>query len=151
MKQRHTLLPPIATVLLAACLSLGIVDIRGAEEQECPAGDAYIDCMAKAGDRMAIYVQGRKAYDAARTSGDFTRALMLSRELAQQGDKNGERLLKMVYLQLGWGAHRDHVQAYVWLTEALDAGNDYVAPLRKQLVEKMTADELAEARSKSGE
>jgi hypothetical protein len=151
MKQRQTLLPPLATLLLAAFLSFRVVDARAADEEECPAGDAYVDCMAKAGDHMAIYVQGRKAYDAARTSGDFTRALTVSRDLAKQGDKNGERLLKMVYLQLGWGAHRDHVQAYVWLTEALAAGDDYVAPLRKQLVQKMTADELAEARSKSGE
>ena len=150
-KQRRTLLLPIAMTFLVASLSLSMVEMRAAEEEECPAGDAYVDCMAKSGDRMAIYVQGRRAYEAARTSGDFTRALMVSRDLARQGDKNGERLLKMVYLQLGWGAHRDQVQAYVWLTEALAAGNDYVAPLREQLVQKMTADELAEAKSKSGE
>jgi hypothetical protein len=123
--------------------------VRAAEDAECPAGDGYIDCQAKAGDHMAIYVQGRDAYEAARQSGDFTQALRIARQLANQGDKNGERLLKMVHLQLGWGAHHDYVQSYVWLTEDLGAGKEYVGPLRKQLAEKMSAEQLRQAKEKA--
>ncbi len=99
---------------------------------------------------MAIYVKGRDAYDGARTSGDFSEALALSRQLAAKGDKNGERLLKMVYLQLGWGAHRDYVQAYVWLSEGIAGGGDYLVAWRNKLMEKMTPEQVAEAKKLAG-
>lgn len=96
-----------------------------------------------------MYVLGRNAYETARTTGDFTEALQWARTLKALGEKNGARLLKMVHLQLAWGAHRDYVQAYTWLTEDLAAGDDYVASLRRQLEEKMTPEQLAQARSKA--
>jgi hypothetical protein len=139
-------------ILLAfalAPLAGGIVPVAAAES-ECPAGDGWVPCQAQKGDPMAMYVMGRGAYQDARTSGDFTSALDWSRKLAAAGDKNGERLLKMVYLQLGWGAHRDYVQAYVWLSEAIAAGNDYLLPWRKMLVEKMTSEQLAQAKQRAG-
>ncbi len=101
-------------------------------------------------NRMAVYSKGRNAYDNARTSGDFSEALALSRQLAGKGDKNGERLLKMVYLQLGWGGHRDYVQAYKWLSEGIAGGADYLVRWRQILTEKMTADQLAEAKKMAG-
>lgn len=123
-----------------------------AAEPECPTGDEWVPCQARNGDRMAMYVMGRRAYEEARTSGDFTEALSWSRKLVSAGEKseNGERLLKMVYLQLGWGAHRDYVQAYVWLSEAIAAGGDYLVPWRKMLVEKMTPEQLAQAKKQAG-
>ena len=99
---------------------------------------------------MAMYVMGRRAYEDARTSGDFTAALNWSRKLAAAGEKNGERLLKMVYVQLGWGAHRDYVQAYVWLSEAIVAGDRYLLPWRTMLVEKMTSEQVAQAKERAG-
>jgi TPR repeat protein len=98
-----------------------------------------------------MYVMGRRAYEAARTSGDFTEALTWSRRLVATGEENGRRLLKMVYLQLGWGAHRDYVQAYVWLSEAIAAGDDYLLPWRKMLVEKMTPEQLDRARKRASQ
>jgi len=121
-----------------------------AAETECPSEDDSAPCKADKGDRMAVYVMGRNAYDNARTSGDFSEALALSRQLAAQGDRNGERLLKMVYLQLGWGAHRDYVQAYVWLSEGIAGGADYLVRWRKILEEKMTPDQVAEAKKMAG-
>jgi hypothetical protein len=100
---------------------------------------------------MAMYVMGRRAYEDARTSGDFTAALAWSRKLVAAGEKNGERLLKMVYVQLGWGAHRDYVQAYVWLSEAIVVGDDYLLPWRNMLVEKMTSEQVAQAKKRAGE
>ncbi|MCC7548634.1 MAG: hypothetical protein IT532_12790 [Burkholderiales bacterium] len=118
---------------------------------DCPAGDAYIDCMAVAGDRMAIYVQGRTAYEHARETGDFSDALRLSRQLASLGDRNGERLLKMTHMQLGWGAHKDFPQAYAWLTVAIRGGEDYLVRWRDMLAEKMTPEQLAQGKALAGE
>ena len=141
---------------LAIVFVLAVVPVMGgispatAAETQCPSEDDSAPCQADKSDRMAVYVKGRNAYDNARTSGDFSEALALSRQLAAQGDKNGERLLKMVYLQLGWGAHRDYVQAYVWLSEGIAGGADYLVRWRKILAEKMTSDQLAEAKKMAG-
>jgi len=118
-------------------------------ESECPAGDEWIPCQAQNGDPMAMYVMGRRAYEEARTSGDFTAALNWSRKLVAAKEKNGERLLKMVYIQMGWGAHRDYVQAYIWLSEAIVSGEDYLVPWRKMLMEKMTPEQLAHAKERA--
>jgi hypothetical protein len=144
--------------MLAALASLpGIdsVEILAAPgetpEAACPEGDGWLDCRAAAGDRMAVYRLGRTAYEGARESGDFSEALRLSRQLAAARDKNGERLLKMVHMQLGWGAHKDYVQAYVWLSEDMRGGSDYLDKWRRMLAEKMTAEQLEEAKSLAGE
>jgi hypothetical protein len=135
------------TGFAAAAFALSASLCCAADQQpQCPQGDAFVDCMAKTGDTMAIYVKGREAYEAARQSGDYTQALLIARELDKAHDKNGERLLKMVDLQLSWGGHRDLVQAYVWLSEDLAAGKEYVAPLRKNLTEKMSPEQLSQAK-----
>ena len=128
----------------------GGIHHASAAETPCPSADNPAPCQADMDDRMAVYARGRDAYDNARTSGDFSEALALARQLAALGDKNGERLLKMVYLQLGWGAHRDYVQAYGWLSEGIAGGADYLARWRQILTEKMTADQLAEAKKTAG-
>jgi len=143
---RFTILSALTFALLAG----GIARSRAAES-ECPAGDSWVPCQAEKGDPAAMYVMGRQAYDGARTSGDFTEALGWSRKLVAAKEKNGERLLKMVYIQLGWGAHRDYVQAYVWLSEAIRAGDDYLVPWRKMLAEKMTSVQLAQAKQRAGD
>jgi hypothetical protein len=139
----------ISFVLAVVPVTSGISSATAAETQ-CPSDDNSAPCQAAKSDRMAVYVLGRNAYDNARTSGDFSEALALSRKLAAQGDRNGERLLKMVYLQLGWGAHRDYVQAYVWLSEGIAGGADYLVRWRKILEEKMTPDQVAEAKKTAG-
>lgn len=120
-----------------------------AAETACTSDDEAV-CKAEKDERMALYTLGRNAYDTARTSGDFTEAVRVSRKLATNGDKNGERLLKMVYIQLGSGAHRDNVQAYVWISEGIAEGIDYAPLWRKKLTEKMTPDQLAEAKKTVG-
>jgi len=143
-------------IALAISFALAVVPVASgispatAAETHCPSEDDSAPCQTDKDDRVAVYVRGRNAYDTARTSGDFSEALALSRRLAAQGDKNGERLLKMVYLQLGWGAHRDYVQAYVWLSEGIASGADYLVRWRKILAEKMTSEQLAEAKKTAG-
>ena len=135
-------------VIAAVTATLGTHAVA-AEMPVCESEDEAA-CMADRDERVAIYAKGRDAYDNARTSGDFSEALILSRQLASKGDKNGERLLKMVYIQLGSGAHRDNVQAYVWISEGIAEGIDYAPLWRKKLTEKMTPDQLAEAKKTAG-
>ena len=53
-------------------------------------------------------------------------------------------------VQLGWGAHRDYVQAYVWLSEGIAGGNESLRRWRDKLVEKMTAEQVAQAKERAG-
>lgn len=142
----------VAMLLALACAPGidGIPTLAAAEEAACPQGDGWLECKAAAGDRAAIYRLGRTAYENARESGDFSEAVRLSRQLAATGDKNGERLLKMVHIQLGRGAHKDYVQAHVWLSEDMPGDDDYIDKWRRMLAEKMTAEQLEKAKSLTG-
>lgn len=140
----------IALAIFCLALVTSGINPAAAADTPCAPEDNSALCDADKADRMALYVKGRNAYDTARTSGDFSEALTLSRQLAAQRDRNGERLLKMVYLQLGWGAHRDYVQAYVWLSEGIAGGADYLVRWRQILAEKMTPEQVAEALKMAG-
>ncbi|MEO6023988.1 MAG: hypothetical protein ABIP64_12890 [Burkholderiales bacterium] len=142
---KASFISPAAMAALALLFLVCELGPASAAETECAVTDDWVACQAQKGDRMAIYTQGRNAYEGARTSGDFSEALTYSRQLAAAGDKNGERLLKMVYMQLGWGAHRDYVQSYVWLTEGIAGGADYLVQWRNMLTKKMTPDQITEA------
>ncbi len=141
-----------AMTLATIFLFEGGTDSRAlAAEAECIRDDGtQSPCNDEKGERLAVYVAGREAYENARITGDFSEALALSRQLVSKGDKNGERLLKMIYLQLGWGAHRDYVQAYVWLSEGGAGGGDYLDLWRKKLMEKMTPEQIAAAQKLAG-
>lgn len=129
----------------------GIAKLVADDPELCPEGDGWLECRAAAGDRMAIYRMDRSAYEAARESGDYSEALRLARQLMAAGDKNGERLLKMVHIQLGKGAHKDIVQAYRWLTEDMALGTEYLDNWRKKLAKKMTPEQLEKAEAPADE
>jgi TPR repeat protein len=146
MRRRVILAATLAVaVVLAPGGAIGVVAAAEDAIADCPEGDGWLECRAQAGDPLAIYRLGRTAYEEARESGDFSEALRLSRQLAATGDKNGERLLKMVHMQLGWGAHKDYVQAYQWLNEDNKAGSDYLDKWIKTLAAKMTPEQLEQA------
>jgi hypothetical protein len=138
----------VTALALIACLPFAQAQEAGAE---CPEGEGWLECRAAAGDKLAIYRLGRTAYEEARETGDFSEALRMGRELAYQQDKNGERLLKMVHLQLSWGNHKDFVQAYDWMVEDQSKGFDYLDKLIGNLAEKMTPEQLARAKELAGE
>lgn len=142
----------LATALLTAILTVSFLahGDEPAAQVECPKGEGWVECRAAAGDQLAIYRLGRTAYENARESGDFTEALRLARQLNAAGDKNGERLLKMVHLQLGWGTHKDYVQAYAWLVEDMSKGDEHLPKMLRQLAEKMTPEQLDRAKSLAG-
>ncbi len=142
----------LVTALLTAILTVSS-QAHGDEPAapaECPKGEGWVECRAAAGDLLAIYRLGRTAYESARQSGDFSESLRLARQLNATGDKNGERLLKMVHLQLGWGTHKDYVQAYAWLVEDMGKDDEHLPKMLKQLAEKMTPEQLDRAKSLAG-
>jgi len=99
-----------------------------AENIDCSKKEDKILCMAQQGDTMAMYVMGRREYTIARSSGDMTKALEWTLKVMEHKDKErvANRLLKMIYIQLGEGVHKDYVQAYIWLQEGIDKGEKYV-------------------------
>jgi len=142
----------IALALMQFPWSGQLIDpVHAQEEVRCPEDDGWLECRAAAGDPLAMYRLGRTEYEKAREDGDFTEALQMGRKLAATGDKNGERLLKMVHLQLSWGHNKDYVQAYVWMVEDRNSGIDYLDKLINNLSEKMTPQQLAEAKQLAGQ
>jgi hypothetical protein len=150
--------------LVLTCAALGLMQIMSPgqliqpvhaqqepDQAQCVEGDGWLECRAAAGDHLAMYRIGRTEYEQARENGDFTEALQSGRKLAATGDKNGKRLLKMVHLQLSWGKHKDNVQAYVWLVEDEQAGIDYLDKLIRNLADKMTPEQLAQAKELAGQ
>jgi TPR repeat protein len=103
--------------------------------------------MAKQGDTMAMYVMGRREYTIARTSGDMTKALEWTLKVMEDKERVAGRLLKMIYIQLGEGVHKDYIQAYIWLQEGINKGEKYIylIPWQKRLKYYMSENELIEA------
>lgn len=145
---------PIACV--QACLLAGLLVLSATSRADeppvgvdCPRDENWVACRAAAGDPLAIYRLGRTEYENARETGDFSEALRLARQLNATGDKNGERLLRMTHLQLGWGNHKDYVQAYAWLVEDLPTDEEHIPKMLRQLSEKMTPEQLGEAKARA--
>ena len=114
----------------------------------CVTEEDKVPCLAAKGDPMAMYMMGRRAYEGGRTTGDFTDALAWGQKVIRVRRHTGNMLLKMVYLQLGAGEHRDHVQAHVWLRQAIDnsEGNMYLIPWLERLEAKMEPEEIERAK-----
>ena len=121
-----------------------------AENSECSNKEDKVLCMALEGDTMAMYVMGRREYTIARSSGDMTKTLEWTLKVLAHKDKErvANRLLKMIYIQLGEGVHKDYVQAYIWLQEGINKGEDYIYLIRWQerLMYYMTEQQINDAR-----
>ncbi len=139
----------LALALFAAMfLWNGAVVHATATDPDCASEEDKVPCLAIKGDPMAMYMMGRRAYDAGRISGDLTEALAWGRKVVEMRRHTGGQLLKMVYLQLGGGVHRDYVQAHVWLREAIDSAeaNLYLIPWLERLEAKMEPEEIERAK-----
>ena len=144
-------LPLVLALLAAIILCNGAVVHTTATDPDCVSEEDKIPCLAAKGDTMAMYVMGRRAYDAGRITGDFTEALAWGQKVIQVRRHTGNMLLKMVYLQLGAGAHRDSVQAHVWLREAIDGSeaNLYLIPWLERLEAKMEPEQIERAKQRA--
>lgn len=135
---------------LFAALTLwngGIVHAT-ATDSDCASEEDKVPCLSAKGDPMAMYMMGRRAYEGARVSGDYTEALAWGQRVIKVRRHTGNMLLKMVYLQLGAGAHRDYVQAHVWLREAIDSSEEnlYLIPWLERLEAKMEPEQIERAK-----
>lgn len=135
---------------LFAALTLwngGVVQAT-AVDPDCASEADKVPCLAAKGDPMAMYMMGRRAYEGARVSGDFTAALAWGQKVITVRRHTGNMLLKMVYLQLGAGGHRDYVQAHVWLREAIDSSeaNLYLIPWLERLEARMEPEQIERAK-----
>jgi hypothetical protein len=137
-------------LIVSVALSASAGAARADDDLGCASTDEAV-CKADKDERVAQYAKGRESYENARTGGDFSEAYALARNLAIRGDKNGERLLKMVYMQLGWGNHRNYLQAYDWLSEGIADGEKYLVTWREKLIGKMTPEQLTAAKKKAGD
>ena len=119
-----------------------------AAESDCASETDQVPCLAEQGDSMAMYVMGRRAYDAGRKSGDFTEALEWAFKVVKLNKRIGSQMLKMLYLQMGGGVHRDFIQAYIWISEAIasDEKYGYLVPWRERLASKMSPAQLEQAK-----
>lgn len=119
-----------------------------AVDPDCASEEDMVPCLAVKGDPMAMYMMGRRAYEGARVSGDFTDALAWGQKVIKVRRHTGNMLLKMVYLQLGAGEHRDYVQAHVWLREAIDSSeaNLYLIPWLERLEARMEPEQIERAK-----
>ena len=120
-----------------------------AEDNTCLNKEDSVLCMAEQGDVMAMYIMGRREYTIARSSGDMSKALEWTLKVMEHKDKEmvAKRLLKMIYIQLGKGVHKDYIQAYIWLQEGINKGekNVYLTPWQERLKYLMTENQIREA------
>lgn len=136
---------------LALAVALATIAIAPAVAADCVSGPEGNLCKAENGDPRAMYMVGRRFYldGLAAESGDMTDAYVWASRSKEAGFLGGRMLLKMVYLQLGDGHHLDYVQAHIWLSQAIDGGDDYLVPWRKRLRYRMTDEQIAEATAKA--
>ena len=139
----------LAFALFAAMtLYSGAVVHATAADPDCASEEDKVPCLAAKGDPMAMYMMGRRAYEGARVSGDFTEALAWGQKVIKVRRHTGNMMLKMVYLQLGAGEHRDYVQAHVWLREAIDRREEnlYLIPWLERLEARMEPEQIERAK-----
>lgn len=145
---------PLVIVLLAAVIGVGsgfFAAPVGAAE------DAFV-CMEETQEKcdrenrnMALFIEGRDAFDRGREIGDLTEAHDIAAELfARQDLRHGKGLMKFIYLQLGQGAHKNLVEAYRWVAADIAAGMTYprldLERVLAQVAARMTPEQLAEAK-----
>ncbi|MCE2859442.1 MAG: hypothetical protein ACK5AJ_04455 [bacterium] len=103
-------------------------------------------------ESMALFIKGRDAYDKGRETGDLSQARTIAQELVQRKNKYGKRMMKMIYMQLATGTHKNFVEAYRWLQEGIAKDEKYsrldLNRVIDQLSAKMTPEQLAEAQKK---
>ena len=100
---------------------------------------------------MALFIQGRDAFDRGREAGDLSEARRIARELIDRNDaQHGKALMKFIYVQVSLGVHKNFVEAYRWIEADRAAGQSYkrldLDWVRDKLVARMTPEQLAEAR-----
>lgn len=148
----------IAMALLAGAVGVaGGLSASPASAAEDASEDAFV-CMEETQEKcdqenrnMALFIEGRDALDRGRETGDLREAQRIARELIDRNDvRHGKALMKFIYVQVSQGVHKDYVEAYRWIEADIAAGQSYkrldLNWVRNKLAEKMTPEQLAEAK-----
>jgi hypothetical protein len=74
-------------------------------------------------------------------------------QLMARKNKKGRVLLKMIYMQVRMGGHKNTLQAYEWVEESIANNEGYprldMHALLEKLKEKLTPEELAKLNARS--
>jgi len=116
----------------------------------CPYEDEK-EC-AYENESLSLFIKGRDAYDHGREIGDLSEARELGYQLAARKNKNGRILLKMIYMEVRMGGHKNYVQAYDWVQEAMQRNESYARldfqSVLDSLKKRMTPEQLAGVQAK---
>lgn len=145
--------PTLKAIMSGLVLSIAISHAPVSAEEDsllCPSGDPK-QC-AYENESLSLFIKGTDAYDKGRETGDLSEARSIARQLIDRKNKYGKRMMKQVYVQLALGTHKNYVEAHRWLQEAIANEEKYtrvdITRLLDQLAEKMTPEQLAEAKKK---
>jgi TPR repeat protein len=143
-----------AGVILMAAMAVPVCFGQTATASPKPLRERLLESAQK-GDVEAQFELG-KNYEAGRIGlpRDLAQAQHWYQEAANQGDPYAAASLAILF-NFGKGVKRDYFQAYVWYERAasrLTGGNrDSVVEMRDNIEEKLTAEQIAEARRQSKE
>ena len=103
-------------------------------------------------ENLSLFIKGRDAYDRGREIGDLSEAREIGYQLAARKNKNGRVLLKMIYMEVRMGGHKNYVQAYDWVEEAMQRNESYARldfqSVLDSLKKRMTPEQLAGVQAK---
>ena len=103
-------------------------------------------------ENLSLFIKGRDAYDRGREIGDLSEAREIGYQLAARKNKNGRVLLKMIYMEIRMGGHKNYVQAYDWVEEAMQRNESYARldfqTVLDSLKKRMTPEQLAGVQAK---
>ena len=134
-------------------LALAITSVPSAYAEEsfvCPLENEK-EC-AFENENLSLFIKGRDAYDRGREIGDLSEAREIGYQLAARKNKNGRVLLKMIYMEVRMGGHKNYVQAYDWVEEAMQRNESYARldfqSVLDSLKKRMTPEQLAGVQAK---
>jgi len=141
--------PLLAALFCLSCLC-AVAPAQAEDSFKCLVGTEE-EC-AYENESLALFIKARDAFDSGRESGDMTEAVTLSRQLLARKNKNGKRIMKMIYLRLRQGDHKNPVEAYQWVQQAIDSGEEYarldLTETRDIIGASMTPEQLGQAKAK---
>ena len=144
-KRLHTL---AALALVAASATVNLSHAQ--EGFVCPLEDEK-EC-AYENESLSLFIKGRDAYDHGREIGDLSEAREIGYRLVERNKKNGKALLKMIYMEIRMGGHKNYVQAYDWVQEAIKRNESYARldfqTVLDALKKRMTPEQLAAVEAK---
>ena len=134
-------------------LALVITSVPSAYAEEgfvCPLEDEK-EC-AFENENLSLFIKGRDAYDRGRETGDLSEARDIGYQLAARKNKTGRVLLKMIYMEIRMGGHKNYVQAYDWVEEAMQRNESYARldfqTVLDSLKKRMTPEQLSSVQAK---